>query len=104
MVGRNKLAAVWLGAGKGRRLMTFSNCCPCCYVWRVLAQVTPRIGDKVTGMLGVAVTVTDRCQAVASVPMACASSMPSAWTAIGPLSPLPAGAAASAWAPVLREP
>ena len=62
MVGRNKLDTVWLGVGPGERLMTICNCCPCCCLWRVLPHVTPRIGDKVTGMPGVAVTVTDRCQ------------------------------------------
>lgn len=62
MVGRNKLDTLWLGVGPGERLMTICNCCPCCCVWRVLPHVTPRIGDKVTGMPGVSVRVSDKCQ------------------------------------------
>ncbi len=60
-VGRNKLDTVWLGVGPGERLLTICNCCPCCCVWGVLSHVTPRIGDKIERMPGVAVSVSERC-------------------------------------------
>jgi len=60
-IGRNKLDTVWLGVGPGEKLLTICNCCPCCCLWRVLPVVTPQIGDKITRMPGVTVTVTDRC-------------------------------------------
>lgn len=61
LVGRNKLDTVWLGVGPGDKLLTICNCCPCCCLWRILPNVVPRIGDKVTRMPGVTVAVTDRC-------------------------------------------
>ncbi len=61
MVGRNKLDAVWLGVGPNEKLLTVCNCCPCCCLWKMLPQVNPLIGDKVTKMPGVDITVTDLC-------------------------------------------
>ena len=61
MVGRNKLDSVWLGVSPSNRLLTICNCCPCCCLWRVLPHIAPRIGDKVTRMPGVTVTVKDLC-------------------------------------------
>jgi ferredoxin len=61
MVGRNKLDAVWLGVGPGQKLMTVCNCCPCCCLWRILPDITPEIGDKLTKMPGVEVLVTENC-------------------------------------------
>lgn len=61
LIGRNKLDAVWLNVGPGNRLLTICNCCSCCCLWRILPEVAPRIGSKVSRMLGVQVTVTDRC-------------------------------------------
>jgi ferredoxin len=61
LIGRNKLDTQWLGVGPGHKLLTICNCCPCCCLWRVLPHITPQIGDKVTRMPGVTVTVTDRC-------------------------------------------
>jgi ferredoxin len=61
LIGRNKLDAVWLGVGPGDRLMTICNCCPCCCLWRMIPQLDPDIGAKVTRMPGVNVTVTDLC-------------------------------------------
>ena len=61
LIGRNKLDTVWLGAGPGDRLMTICNCCPCCCLWRMLPQLDPAIGAKVSRMPGVNVAVTDRC-------------------------------------------
>ena len=61
LIGRNKLDSVWLGAGPSHKLMTICNCCPCCCLWRMIPQLDPAIGAKVTRMPGVSVTVTDRC-------------------------------------------
>ncbi len=61
MVGRNKLDSVWLGAKPGHKLLTICNCCPCCCLWKMLPYMTPMIGDKVTKMPGVVVTVNELC-------------------------------------------
>jgi len=61
LIGRNKLDTVWLGVGPGDKLLTVCNCCPCCCLWRVLPHVAPGIGDKISRMPGVTVTVTDGC-------------------------------------------
>jgi ferredoxin len=61
MVGRNKLDTVWLGVGPGDRLLTICNCCPCCCIWRMLPNVAPEIGARVSRMPGVSVAVTDAC-------------------------------------------
>lgn len=61
MIGRNKLDSVWLGVRPGHKLLTVCNCCPCCCLWKIIPQVSPSIGNKVTRMPGVTVTVTDRC-------------------------------------------
>ncbi len=61
LIGRNKLDTVWLGVGPGDRLLTICNCCPCCCLWRVLPQVSDDIGQRVTRMDGVSVTVSERC-------------------------------------------
>jgi ferredoxin len=61
MIGRSKLDTVWLGVGPGNRLLTICNCCPCCCLWGVLPHITPQIGDRITCMPGVTVTVNERC-------------------------------------------
>jgi Pyruvate/2-oxoacid:ferredoxin oxidoreductase delta subunit len=61
MVGRNKLDAFWLGAGPGEKLMTICNCCPCCCLYRVLPDITPRISAKINRLPGVNVLVNDNC-------------------------------------------
>lgn len=61
LIGRNKLDAVWLGVRPGQKLFTVCNCCPCCCLWRILPDITPEIGDKLTRMPGVEVQVTDEC-------------------------------------------
>lgn len=61
LIGRNKLDTVWLGVGPGDKLLTICNCCPCCCLWRVLPYIAPAMGDKVTRMPGVAVTVSECC-------------------------------------------
>lgn len=61
LIGRNKLDAVWLNVGPGNKLLTVCNCCPCCCLWRMLPDLAPDIGRKVTKMPGVTIAVTDRC-------------------------------------------
>lgn len=61
LIGRNKLDSVWLGAGPGHKLMTICNCCPCCCLWRMLPQIDPAIGHKVSRLPGISVAVTDHC-------------------------------------------
>ena len=61
VVGRNKLDVMWLGAGPGEKLLTICSCCPCCCLWKMLPEITPRIGLKVKRMPGVEVTVSERC-------------------------------------------
>ncbi|MCP4516628.1 MAG: 4Fe-4S ferredoxin, partial [Delftia sp.] len=61
LIGRNKLDTVWMGVGPGDKLLTICNCCPCCCLWRVLPDLVPWIGDKVTRMPAVMVSVPERC-------------------------------------------
>jgi len=61
LIGRNKLDAQWLGVSPGEKLLTVCNCCPCCCLWKMLPDLTPEIGRKITKMAGVEVRVTDAC-------------------------------------------
>ncbi|MBU7013375.1 MAG: 4Fe-4S binding protein [Theionarchaea archaeon] len=61
LIGRNKLDTVWLNVGPGSKLLTVCNCCPCCCLWRMLPNLAPGIGRKVTKMPGVNMVVTDAC-------------------------------------------
>ncbi len=61
LIGRNKLDTVWLDVGPGERLLTVCNCCSCCCLWRMLPDLHPDIGGKVTKMEGVEVNVTEAC-------------------------------------------
>ena len=61
MIGRNKLDSVWLNVRPGHKLLTICNCCPCCCLWRILPEITPKIGDKITRMPGVTVAVNKNC-------------------------------------------
>jgi len=61
LIGRNKLDASWLDVSPGNRLLSICSCCPCCCLWKMLPQLSPRISSKVTKMPGVNVKVTDRC-------------------------------------------
>jgi len=61
LIGRNKLDAQWLGVSPGEKLLTVCNCCPCCCLWKVLPDLKPEIGRKITKMHGVEVEVTDAC-------------------------------------------
>ena len=61
LIGRNKLDTLWLGVGPGGKLLTICNCCPCCCLWRVLPHVSASLGECISRMTGVQVTVSDRC-------------------------------------------
>jgi ferredoxin len=61
LIGRNKLDTVWLDVGPGERLLTVCNCCQCCCLWKMLPDLAPAIGSKVTKMEGVEVEVTPDC-------------------------------------------
>ena len=61
LIGRNKLDSMWLNVRPGEKLLTVCNCCPCCCLWKILPDLNPEIGRKVTKMSGVNVKVTDRC-------------------------------------------
>jgi ferredoxin len=71
LIGRNKLDTVWLNVGPGTRLLTVCNCCPCCCLWRMLPDLAPGIGGKVTKMPGVVVTVTDACKGCGTCESVC---------------------------------
>jgi len=61
LIGRNKLDTVWLDVGPGERLLTVCNCCQCCCLWKMLPDLAPAIGSRVTKMDGVEVEVTPDC-------------------------------------------
>ena len=61
LIGRNKLDSSWLGVSPGDKLLTVCNCCPCCCLWKMLPDINPEIGRKITKMPGVDVQVTDAC-------------------------------------------
>lgn len=61
LIGRNKLDTVWLGVGPGGKLLTLCNCCPCCCLWKMLPEINPVIGGKVSRMPGISVRVNDNC-------------------------------------------
>ena len=61
LIGRNKLDAQWLGVNPGEKLLTVCNCCPCCCLWKILPDINPEIGRKITKMHGVEVKVTEAC-------------------------------------------
>lgn len=60
-IGRNRLDSVWLGARPAEELMTICSCCPCCCLWGLVTDLTPRIGGKITSLPGVKVVVTEDC-------------------------------------------
>jgi ferredoxin len=61
LIGRNKLDSVWLNVRPGYKLLTICNCCPCCCLWRILPDITPQIGDKITKMPGISLRVNNKC-------------------------------------------
>ncbi len=60
-IGRNRLDSIWLGTSPVEDLMTICNCCPCCCLWGLVTDLTPKITHKITRMPGVQVEVTDDC-------------------------------------------
>ena len=61
MIGRNKLDTVWLGVDPGHKLLTICNCCPCCCLWKMIPDIDPSIGRKITKMPTVSVAVREDC-------------------------------------------
>lgn len=61
-IGSNRLDSVWLGVNPTEELMTVCNCCPCCCLWGLVTDLTPKIGNKLTSMPGVEIQVTDDCE------------------------------------------
>ena len=61
LVGRIKLDKLWLNVRPGSKLLSICNCCPCCCLWGKISLIAPRIGDHITKMPGVTVTVSDQC-------------------------------------------
>jgi ferredoxin len=61
MIGRNRLDSIWLGTKPVEDLMTICNCCPCCCLWGIVNDLTPRISRKITRLPGVHVEVSDDC-------------------------------------------
>jgi len=60
-IGRNRLDSVWLGARPSEGLMTICSCCPCCCLWGLVTDLTPKISNKITRLPGVEVTVNADC-------------------------------------------
>jgi hypothetical protein len=60
-IGRNRLDSIWLGATPSEGLMTICNCCPCCCLWGLVTDLTPKISQKITGMPGVQVEISEEC-------------------------------------------
>jgi len=60
-IGRNRLDSIWLGTSPVEGLMTICNCCPCCCLWGLVTDLTPKISQKITAMPGVHVEVGEDC-------------------------------------------
>jgi ferredoxin len=60
-IGRNRLDSLWLGATPAEGLMTICSCCPCCCLWGLVTDLTPKISQKITGLPGVEVVVNGEC-------------------------------------------
>lgn len=61
LIGRNKLDSIWLKTGPNEKLLTVCNCCTCCCLWKMLPNLGSHISNKITGMMGVKVSVIDNC-------------------------------------------
>lgn len=60
-IGRNRLDSLWLGAAPAEELMTICSCCPCCCLWGMVTDLSPRISGKITSLPGVFVEVNGEC-------------------------------------------
>jgi ferredoxin len=60
-IGRNRLDTIWLGVSPTEELMTICNCCPCCCLWGLVNDLTPKISQKITRMPGVEVSISQEC-------------------------------------------
>ena len=61
LIGRNKLDTEWLDVGPGKKLLTVCNCCDCCCLWKMLPNLAPEIGSRITKMDGVNMEVSSEC-------------------------------------------
>jgi ferredoxin len=60
-IGSNRIDSFWLGIHPTEELMTICNCCPCCCLWGLVTDLTPTIGDKLTSITGIEISVMDHC-------------------------------------------
>ncbi len=60
-IGRSRWDSFWLGTDPPTELMTICNCCPCCCLWGMVTDLTPRISQKITKLPGVEVAVNGEC-------------------------------------------
>jgi ferredoxin len=60
-IGRNRLDSIWLGISPVEELLTICHCCPCCCLWGVIPDLTPKISQKLTRLPGLEVQVSDEC-------------------------------------------
>jgi ferredoxin len=60
-IGRNRLDTIWLGVAPSEELMTICNCCPCCCLWGLVTDLTPKISQKITRMPGVELRINQDC-------------------------------------------
>ncbi len=62
-IGRNKLDSWWLDAKPEDKLLTVCNCCECCCIGRMIAQMkSPIVRKTAVKMPGISVTVSDKCK------------------------------------------
>jgi ferredoxin len=71
LIGRNKLDTVWLDVGPGKNLLTVCNCCNCCCLWKMLPNLAPDIGSKITKMDGIDLEVTSKCKGCGTCQQTC---------------------------------
>lgn len=55
ILGRNKMDSIWLNTGDKDDLMTICNCCPCCCLWNIIADISDDIASNFRRMEGVSV-------------------------------------------------
>lgn len=62
VMGRNKIDTIWMHVGPKEKLLTICHCCPCCCLWKVLADIHTDISDKVMRINGVSIkTRSENC-------------------------------------------